>query len=112
MWRCHCGETNVNSRSRCQACNAARLTHESAPESPGQVVRPKTVQFQFFGMGDGPVPGVGSTADAGRRILTERELASHYAREQRRSILGWLAGGVAAMAVLGLLAWQIFRPTR
>ena len=114
MWRCHCGETNLNSRTRCAACDAARLTHESeAPEAAGRSGRPRTVQFGFFGMG--LERGRGDDDDRGRnppRILSESELGAYYARERRRDILNWIGGGLALLAVLGLLAWQIMRSAR
>ena len=111
MWRCHCGETNLNSRSRCAVCHAARLTHEKEPEPPGRSGRPKTVQFSFFGLG-GEMEGSEGRGGTPPRILDEQELAAHYARERRRDISMWIAGGIAALAVVGLLAWQIMRSTR
>ncbi|MDZ4804966.1 MAG: hypothetical protein SGI90_08920 [Candidatus Eisenbacteria bacterium] len=60
---------------------------------------------------------VGHDGDAGGsadvpRILTENELAAHYARERRKEILAWIGGGVAVLVLMGVLAWQILRPER
>jgi hypothetical protein len=112
MWHCHCGETNLNSRTRCAVCHAARLTHEAEPERPGRPARARNVQFSFFGLGAEVDAGEESQGGAPPRILNEQELAAHYAREKRRDIAMWIAGGIAALAVVGLLAWQIMRSTR
>jgi len=112
MWRCHCGETNLNSRARCAVCHAARLTHETDPEPPGRSGRLKTVQFSFFGLGGEAAGSEEGRGGAPPHILDERELAEHYAREHRKSIAGWVAGGIGVLAIVGLLAWQIMRSTR
>lgn len=94
-------------------CQAARLTHEAESESSGRAGRPRTVQFSFFGLGsESQAAGELSRPGERTRVLDDRELAAHYARERRRDILTWTGGILAALGLIGLLAWQVLRATR
>lgn len=123
MWRCHCGEKNLSSSKRCQSCNAARLTHEDDDGAGGSSRRSKTVEVSFFGLrgttprgGEEQRPATG--AEGGRagetppRLLTEEELAAHYAASRRRDLLTWTAWILVVLAVVALFAWQIGRSPR
>jgi hypothetical protein len=123
MWRCHCGEKNLSADARCRSCNAARLTHEEADGPTGGASRrAKTVEVSFIGLGSGggsaeadphrqaargPRPG-----EAPARALSDEELVAYYAAERRREVLTWIAWILAALAVVGLFAWQIGRSPR
>jgi hypothetical protein len=123
MWRCHCGEKNLSADERCRNCNAARLTHEDVDgPAAGASRRAKTVEVSFIGLGSrrgpaeadplrraarGPRPG-----EAPTRALSDEELVTYYAAERRREILILVAWVLAALAVVGLLVWQIARLPR
>jgi hypothetical protein len=105
MWRCHCGETNLNRDTHCRDCSGARSTHEDRDFEPRPRAREKNVYIGFFGMGMGDER---ATAPA-RRVLTERELDSHYRRSHRTHRIQWVLYAVAGLAVLGMLVWQVLR---
>lgn len=106
MWRCHCGETNLNSAHHCRECTGARVTHEDTEREPRPRERRKTVNVGFFGMGmgdDRPTPVV-------RRPMSEHELDSYYRRSNRQIQIMWFVYALAAAAVVGLFVWQVMRP--
>jgi hypothetical protein len=107
MWRCHCGETNLNKDPRCRECAGPRVTHEDKERDPRPRERRKTVNVGFFGMGLGDDS---RTSAAGRRPMSEHELDSYYRRSHRRSQLMWVVYAAAAAAAIGLLIWQVTRP--
>lgn len=62
----------------------------------------------FLGMGMRS-PETRHLPAAAPKTLSESELADYYAQQKRRSVLNWILYVVAALAVVGLLAWQLFR---
>jgi hypothetical protein len=106
MWRCHCGETNPDSRTHCIECEGPRLTHEDRERQPRRRVRQKTVHVGFFGMGMGDDRG---REERLRRPMSELELDAYFERSRRGLILQWIAYGVLAVVVVALLFWQVLR---
>lgn len=107
MWRCRCGETNLENDARCRSCEGLRRAAERGEDDYTPPKRWKAVQVGFFGMGMDDPRGEAEGPD---HRLTEAELDAWYRQEARRQRLAWLAYGVAAVVVVGLLVWQVFRP--
>jgi len=109
MWRCHCGETNLNTDTHCRECSGPRGTHEDPEREPRLRPRKKTVYIGFFGMGMGPER---EGSGAPRRPMSDRELDSYYSRSRRSLRLQWIAFGVGVLIVALVLIWQVIRPDR
>ena len=107
MWRCHCGEMNLNTHTHCRECSGPRLTHEEKDHQPRSRERPKTVNVGFFGMGMGDDRG---REESQRRIMTEQELDAYYRRSRQKLRLQWFLYAVGAVLALLLLVWQVSGP--
>lgn len=105
MWRCRCGETNLEADGRCRSCEGLRRAAERADMEYRPPKRWKSVQVGFFGMGIEDPRGGGVEEPR----LTEAELEAYYRDANRRNRLGWIGYILAALAIIGLFAWQIFR---
>ena len=86
MWRCRCGETNLEADGRCRSCEGLRRAAERADMEYRPPKRWKSVQVGFFGMGIEDPRGGG--VDEPR--LTEAELEAYYRDADRRNRLGWI----------------------
>ena len=107
MWRCRCGETNLAGDLRCRACQGLRHAAERAgDEPPPPPKRWKAVQVGFFGLGIEDPRQARTGEDA---PLSEEELNAYYRQAERRGRLAWFLYALAALLVLGLFAWQVFR---
>jgi hypothetical protein len=107
MWRCRCGETNLNSAFHCRECKGSRSTHEDTDHKSRARSRPKTVSFSLFGLG---LPDrAREAAPERRRPLSEAELDTYYAGARKQARLMWVVYVLAALAAVGLLVWQIVR---
>lgn len=105
MWRCRCGETNIEADARCRSCEGARRLAERKDAEYRPPKRWKAVQVGFFGLGlEDPRGG------EGEERLSDEELEAYYRRAGRQDRMSWLAYALAAAVVIGLVVWQIFRP--
>lgn len=106
MWRCRCGDTNLEKDERCRSCEGPRRAAEQKDAEYRPPKRWKAVQVGFFGLGMDDPRG----AEEEGPPLTDAELEAYYRAADRRGRLTWLLYLLAALAIVGLLAWQIFRP--
>lgn len=105
MWRCHCGEINLNRATHCRDCAGPRRTHEDRDYEPQPRARQKNVYIGFFGMGMGDERG----RDAEPRIMTDQELDAHFNRSRITLRVQWLIFAIAAALGAGVLVWQVLR---
>lgn len=105
MWRCRCGETNIEADARCRSCEGARRLAERKDAEYRPPKRWKAVQVGFFGLGIDDPRGGGADEEP----LSDAELEAYYRQADRRNRLSWIGYILASLAIIGLLAWQIFR---
>lgn len=106
MWRCHCGEINLDTAAHCPACRGPRSTHEDKDAEPHVPERDRIVYMGMLGMGLGP------QRDRDRmppRSLTEAELNAYFTRARWQRRLSWLVAALVGLAGVALVVWQILR---